>query len=80
MNQKEINDIEWRDPGNWFFTFYASRRDSRFIVPMPPWLPWWLYGGLTLNLGRPGVVIALLAILIGGPLLVALILLLVNLL
>lgn len=51
MNQKEIDEAEWRNPDNWsgpgIFTFYFSKKDSRTWVPKsPPWMGW------TVNLGK----------------------------
>jgi predicted Ser/Thr protein kinase len=47
-NQSAINQAEWRDPRNWSFGLYFSKRDSRvFFVPRRiPGLGW------TVNLGH----------------------------
>jgi uncharacterized membrane protein len=68
MDQKEINQAEWRNPDNWtgptWLSVYFSKRDSRV------WVPKQIQGlGWTLNLGRPGGVAWLLAIIVGIPLL-----------
>jgi len=31
--QEEINSNEYADPSNWHFTLYASKKDSRIVVP-----------------------------------------------
>lgn len=52
MNQREIDEAEWKNPDNWsgpgLFIFYFSKRDSRTWVPKSiPWMGW------TVNLGHP---------------------------
>lgn len=52
MNQREIDEAEWKNPENWsgpgLFVFYFSKRDSRTWVPKSiPWMGW------TVNLGKP---------------------------
>ena len=49
MDQREINEREWRNPDNWNCGFYFSRRDSRWIVPKRIRLL-----GFSANLGRRG--------------------------
>lgn len=74
MNQQEINDAEWRNPENWsgrrktWLAVYFSQKDSRLIVPKSvPVMGW------TLNFAKPAAVALVLAVLIGIPLLVVLI-------
>lgn len=54
MSQDEINEAEWRDPGNWSSSFlgvYFSKVDSRTWVPKRPrWAGW------TLNLAEPAAI------------------------
>lgn len=61
MNQKEINEAEWKDPRNWrggWLGIYRSDRDSRLWVPKRnPAMGW------TVNTARP----AAAAFLIGLP-------------
>jgi uncharacterized membrane protein len=50
MNQHEINEREWNDPGNWgrILGFYHSKADSRVWVSKPkPWMGW------SLNMAKP---------------------------
>ena len=38
MDQQQINQAEWEDPGNWsdrFLGIYFSKRDTRIWVPKP---------------------------------------------
>lgn len=61
MNQDDINEMEWRNPANWTWRgplgLYASKRDTRLIVPKAaPMMGW------TLNFAHPGLTYALLAI------------------
>jgi uncharacterized membrane protein len=54
MNQDDINEREWRDPANWTWrgplASYASRRDSRLLVPKAtPWMGW------TFNFAHPRI-------------------------
>lgn len=46
MNQHDINQQEWNNPGNWSLLCYHSLRDSRFLVPKRFGFGW------TLNFGR----------------------------
>ena len=67
MNQKAINESEWKDASNWtgpqWLSVYFSKRDSRVWVPKQiPALGW------TLNLGKPAGVFWLTALIIGLPL------------
>jgi serine/threonine protein kinase/LysM repeat protein len=60
-NQPAINEVEWKNPGNWtgpkWLSVYFSKRDSRAWVPKQiPALGW------TVNLGNPRGAFALLAI------------------
>ena len=69
MNQETINQSEWENPDNWtgpkWLSVYFSKRDSRVWVPKQmPCLGW------TINLGRPGGLAWLLAVILGLPLLV----------
>ncbi|HOX56891.1 MAG TPA: DUF5808 domain-containing protein [Candidatus Paceibacterota bacterium] len=69
MDQETINQAEWRNPDNWsgpkWLSVYFSKRDSRVWVPEQiPALGW------TVNLGRPGGVAWLFAVIVGLPLLV----------
>lgn len=71
LEQQEIDQAEWENPGNWtgwkWCSIYFSKRDSRVWVPKEiRWLGW------TLNLGRPGGVAWLLAIVVGAPLIMIL--------
>ncbi len=45
-NQSAINQAEWRNPDNYSFGLYFSKRDSRVVVPRRIGLGW------TLNIGR----------------------------
>ena len=65
MNQKEINDAEWRNRDNWsdsFVGLYFSKKDSRTWVPKS--IPWM---GKTLNLGKPAGAWWMLGFLVGLP-------------
>lgn len=68
MTQSDIDHAEWREPSNWrggWLGIYASRRDSRVIVPKRnPRMGW------TVNLGRPAglVLFAALVVLVVGAL------------
>jgi len=66
MNQKEINESEWKNPDNWsgsVFGFYFSKKDTRTWVPKSiPWMGW------TLNLGKPAGARWMIGFLIGLPL------------
>ncbi len=78
MAQQETNEAEWRNPENWsgrrkWLTVYFSQKDSRVIVPKRiPFMGW------TVNLAKPAAVAMLLAILIGIPLLIILIVVLTG--
>jgi uncharacterized membrane protein len=49
----EINREEYANPSNWHGPLYASRKDSRIVVPKRKGLP-----GYTVNFARPlGVMI-----------------------
>ena len=75
MNQDEINKAEWKNSKNWtrgskIFCVYFSHKDTRTWVPkLIPWM------GKTLNLGKPAGVQWLIGILVGIPLVVAILLL-----
>lgn len=75
MNQKEINENEWKNPDNWsgsIFGFYFSKKDTRTWVPKSiPWMGW------TLNLGKPEGARWLTGILVGLPLAAVLIAILI---
>ena len=67
MNQKAINETEWKDASNWtgpqWLSVYFSKRDSRVWVPKQiPALGW------TLNLGQRAGVFWMTAFVIGMPL------------
>lgn len=67
MDQKEINEAEWKNRDNWsgsrWLSFYFSKKDSRTWVPKSiPWMGW------TLNLGRPAGAYWLVGFLVGLPL------------
>ena len=69
MNQETVNREEWENPDNWtgprWLSVYFSKRDLRVWVPKQmPGLGW------TVNLGRPGGVAWLFAVILGLPLLV----------
>jgi uncharacterized membrane protein len=69
MNQKAINETEWKNASNWtgpeWLSVYFSKRDSRVWVPKQiPALGW------TLNLGKPAGVFWLTGFVVGLPLLV----------
>ncbi len=61
MNQDDINEMEWRNLGNWSWRgplgLYSSKRDTRLVVPKA--VP---YMGLTLNFAHPGCSYALVAL------------------
>lgn len=69
MDQKEINDTEWRNPENWsgsLLGFYFSKKDSRTWVPKSvPQMGW------TLNLGKPAGARWLFFLLAGVPIIIA---------
>jgi uncharacterized membrane protein len=76
MDQKQINDAEWRNPENWsgpkWASFYFSKRDKRTWVPKAiPSLGW------TINIGKHAGAKWLCGFLIGIPVLFILILLFV---
>lgn len=67
MSQREINDAEWANPDNWSVGLYFSKHDSRTWVPKSiPWMGW------TLNLGTRAGASWMIGLLIGAPLLMAL--------
>ncbi|MGI5924241.1 MAG: DUF5808 domain-containing protein [Lentisphaeria bacterium] len=69
MNQREINQAEWRNPDNWSVGFYFSKKDTRSWVPKQiPWMGW------TLNLGNRAGALWMIGFLIGTPLFVILVL------
>ncbi len=71
MDQKEINETEWKNPDNWSGQFYFSKKDTRTWVPKSiPWMGW------TLNLGTPAGAGWMLGFLIGLPLLPILVIIL----
>ena len=70
MNQDEINELEWGNPGNWgkVLGFYHSKRDSRLWVRKPrPAMGW------CLNMSRPLARALVLAFILLLCLLVALV-------
>jgi uncharacterized membrane protein len=76
MNQKEINEAEWKNRDNWsgslWASFYFSKKDSRTWVPKSiPWMGW------TLNLGKPAGACWLVFFLAGLPTLMLLTLVLI---
>ena len=67
MNQRELNDAEWANPSNWSEGLYFSKKDSRVWVPKSiPWMGW------TLDLGTRAGAYWMVSLLIGLPLLMAL--------
>ncbi len=43
MDQKEINQAEWRNSDNWYFGIYNSPRDTRvWVAKRIPWTGWTL--------------------------------------
>jgi uncharacterized membrane protein len=69
VNQREINQAEWRNPDNWSVGFYFSKKDTRSWVPKQiPWMGW------TLNLGNRAGALWMIGFLIGTPLFVILVL------
>lgn len=69
MDQREIDEAEWKNPDNWsgpgLATFYFSKRDSRTWVPKSiPSMGW------TMNLGKPAGARWLVGFLIGIPALI----------
>jgi uncharacterized membrane protein len=67
MKQREINEIEWRNPENWsstgWISFYFCKKDSRTWVPKKiPCMGW------TLNLATAAGARWLLVFLVGLPL------------
>ena len=72
MDHNEINRVEWQNPDNWsgpkWFSVYFSKKDTRTWVPKQiPSLGW------TINLGKTAGVFWLIAVLIGLPLFIVLI-------
>ncbi|MFM1902144.1 MAG: hypothetical protein RLZZ440_44 [Planctomycetota bacterium] len=62
MSQAEINDAEWRNPDNWSGGFYFSKRDTRTWVPKRiPAMGW------TLNIGTRAGAAWMVALLVGLP-------------
>lgn len=61
MKQDDLNEMEWRNPSNWTWRgplgLYASKRDTRLIVPKATPLMGW-----TLNFAHPGWIYVLAAI------------------
>jgi uncharacterized membrane protein len=47
-SRDEINRREYADPANWHYVLYASRRDSRILVPKRKGLR-----GYTVNFAKP---------------------------
>ena len=75
MNQKKINEMEWKNPENWssasWVSFYFCKKDSRTWVPKKiPCMGW------TLNLATAAEALWLLGFLIGLPLFVILLMIL----
>ncbi len=67
MDQKEINETEWKNPENWSVGLYFSKKDCRTWVPKSvPWMGW------TLNLGTRAGACWMLDFLIGLPVLMIL--------
>ena len=71
MEQRDIDEAEWKNPDNWtgpgLFSFYFSKRDSRTWVPKSlPWMGW------TLNLGKPEGARWMIFLLVGVPTLIIL--------
>jgi uncharacterized membrane protein len=57
--QPDINSQEYADPKNWHGPLYASRRDSRIVVPKKKGM------GVTVNFAKPlGIGIHLLNIIV----------------
>jgi uncharacterized membrane protein len=46
--QDEINGLQYADPANWHHTLYASKKDSRIVVPKRTGLH-----GVTVNFAKP---------------------------
>jgi uncharacterized membrane protein len=46
--REEINSQEYANPANWHCTLYASRRDSRIVVPKRKG-----FHGVTVNFAKP---------------------------
>jgi uncharacterized membrane protein len=46
--QKEINDQEYANPANWRYSLYASKKDSRIVVPKRKG-----FKGYTVNFAKP---------------------------
>jgi uncharacterized membrane protein len=64
--QDEINKQEYDDPSNWHFSLYASRKDSRTVVPKRTGLR-----GVTVNFSKPlGIGIHIMNIAIGTTIVV----------
>jgi uncharacterized membrane protein len=54
----EVNRQEYANPANWHYVLYASRRDSRILVPKRKGLP-----GYTVNFAKPlGILVHVLII------------------
>jgi len=74
MEQREINEAEWKNPENWsgsFGGFYFSKKDTRTWVPKSiPWMGW------TLNLGKPAGARWLVGFFAGVPIFIIVILIL----
>lgn len=46
--QDEINKQEYANPSNWHYTLYASKKDSRIVVPKKTG-----FHGVTVNFAKP---------------------------
>jgi uncharacterized membrane protein len=72
MDQKEINQTEWKNPDNWSVGLYFSKKDTRTWVPKSiPSMGW------TLNLATRSGAMWMIGLLIGLPLLPILIMIIV---
>lgn len=57
-SREEINNQEYANPANWHYSLYASKRDSRIVVPKRKG-----FRGYTVNFAKPlGIMIHVLII------------------
>lgn len=67
VDQRQLNEREWRAPGNWhggWLAVYSSEQDTRLIVPKRNRLMGW-----TLNFAHPGarfLFVLALALIVAG--------------
>jgi len=64
LNQDELNQSEWNNLDNWSLGIYRSRKDTRIWVPKRRGIGW------TINLGRKGGIVWMVALIL-MPVLIA---------